>query len=127
MSEANQSRVIALGLAGAVVGGCIGYYAFFWIARQGFYALVLPPGLLGWAAAICARERSSVLAAICGVAGFALALFTEWQFAPFVADRSLSYFVMHLHELTPITMLMVALGTFASYSLALGRNRKPSN
>jgi hypothetical protein len=126
MNESSQQKTIALGLLGAVAGGCVGYFAFFWIARQGFYALVLPPGLLGLAAGMCARRRSSALAAMCGVAGLALGLFTEWRFAPFVADSTFSYFIAHVHTLKPITWLMLALGTFLSYRLALGRDPEKS-
>lgn len=123
MSELKQPQTIVLGLLGALAGACVGYFAFFWIARQGFYALALPPGLLGFGAGLCARERSRMLAAICGVAGLALGLFTEWRFAPFVADHSLSYFITHIHQLNTVTMLMLALGVFLSYSLALRRTR----
>ena len=35
------------------------------------------------------------------MAALILALFTEWQFRPFVADPKLSYFVRHLTDLTP--------------------------
>jgi len=121
MSQSNQSQTIAFGLLGAIVGGCVGYFAFFWIARQGFYALALPGGLLGFVAGLCARERSSILAAACGVAGLALGLFTEWRFSPFVADPSFSYFLTHVHTLQTVTQLMLALGVFLSYSLALRR------
>jgi hypothetical protein len=126
MNESSQPKTISLGLLGAVAGGCVGYFAFFWIARQGFYALALPPGLLGLAAGMCARRRSSALAAICGVAGLALGLFTEWRFAPFVADSTFSYFIAHVPTLKPITLLMLALGTFLSFRLALGRDQKKS-
>jgi hypothetical protein len=115
-------RVLLLGLLGAAIGGYLGYLAFFWIARQGFYALVLPPGLLGLGAGLCARRRSLLLAIICGAAGLALGLYTEWRFAPFVADKSLAYFIGHLHQLRPVTWLMLALGTYVSYRLALGRD-----
>ena len=124
MSEPLRLQTIALGLLGAVVGGAIGYLAFFWIARQGFYALILPPGLMGLTAGLCARSRSRPLALVCGVAGLALGLFTEWRFAPFVADNSLVYFITHVHALKPITMLLVALGAILSYRLALGRDSK---
>lgn len=125
MSESNQSQTIALGLLGAAVGGCVGYFAFFWMAKQGFYALALPGGLLGLVAGLCARERSPILAIVCGVAGLVLGLFTEWQFAPFVADPSFSYFLTHVHTLQTVTLLMLALGVFLSYSLALRRKAVP--
>jgi hypothetical protein len=126
MNESSQPQTIAFGLLGAVAGGCLGYFAFFWIAQQGFYALVVPPALLGLAAGVCARQRSPALAAICGVAGLALGIFIEWRASPFLADNSLSYFLAHLHALRPITLIMLALGAFLSYRLALGHDRKSS-
>ncbi len=60
------------GLLGAVIGGAAGFFAFFWIARQGFYALILPSGLMGFTAGLFARSRSTPLALVCGVAGLAL-------------------------------------------------------
>ncbi|HSI10542.1 MAG TPA: hypothetical protein VK961_00800 [Chthoniobacter sp.] len=125
MSESNQSQTIALGLLGAAVGGCVGYFVFFWMAKQGFYALALPGGLLGLAAGLCARERSRPLAAICAVAGLMLGLFTEWRFSPFLADHSFTYFLTHVHTLQTVTLLMLALGVFLSYSLALRRKAAP--
>jgi hypothetical protein len=123
MTGTSQTRAIALGLLGAVAGGCLGYFAFFWIARQGLYALLVPPALLGLGAGLCARGRSPVLAIICGIAGLGLALFTEWRFAPFIADANLSYFITHVHQLRPITMIMLAVGAVLSYRLALGYSR----
>jgi hypothetical protein len=77
---------------------------------------------LGFAAGQFARERSTPLAVICGIGGCLLALITEWQFAPFVDDEGLPYFITHVHQLKPVTLLMVALGTFVSYRLALGHD-----
>jgi hypothetical protein len=124
MNEINPSLTLVRGLLGAVVGGLVGYFAFFWMAEQGLYALILPPGLLGLGAGICARRRSTPLAITCGVAGLALALFTEWRFAPFVVDGSFAYFITHLQDLRPFTLLMLAVGTVLSYRLALGFDRR---
>ena len=33
---------LALGLAGAEMGGVLGYFAFDWLAQQGFFAAALP-------------------------------------------------------------------------------------
>lgn len=112
------------GLTGAVLGGTLGYFAFFWAADQGFYALMLPPGLLGLGASIGARGRSQPLAIVCAVMGLLLTLYTEWRFAPFRVDESFSYFITHVHKLKPLTLLFVALGTFLSYRLALGWDTK---
>ena len=96
-------------LAGAVVGGVLGYNAFFWILSQGLYGLVLPGGLLGLGAGI-GKNRSMALAVACGLAATMLGLFTEWKAYPFDADDSLSYFLRHVADLQPWTLLMVALG-----------------
>jgi len=123
MSGKNQALIIVRGIAGAAIGGALGYFAFFWIVRQGFYALIIPPALLGAGAGLCARGRSVPLAAICAVAGLALGLFTEWQFAPFNTDTTLSYFLTHVHELTPVTLIMLLIGTIVAYRFALAPDR----
>ncbi len=102
-------KEIALVIGGALVGGVIGYLAFFWIADQDFYALILPGGLIGIGAGLF-RNRSLGLAIGCGVAAVALGVYTEWKFRPFVADDSLGYFLAHVHKLKPLTLLMIAVG-----------------
>ena len=100
----------ALVLGGAVLGGVVGYFAFFWIAQQGFYGIALPGGLLGLGAG-CVACRWRWPAVVCGVLALALSLFTEWKFAPFLKDESLSYFLLHLHEKAAVKLLMIAAGT----------------
>jgi len=106
------------GLIGAAIGGAIGYFAFHWITRQGFYGLVLPGAFLGIGARLCARDGSTPLAIVCAVTSFLLGLFAEWRFAPFVADRSLAYFITHIHQLRPITLIMIAVGAGLSFWLS---------
>ena len=60
-----------LALIGAVAGGLVGYFGFLWIARQGFYALVLPGGLLGVGASLSAN-RSTAPCIVCGLLALAL-------------------------------------------------------
>ncbi len=124
MNEPQRPQSIALALLAATVGGCVGYFAFFWIAKQGFYAIMLPPALVGMAAGYCTPRRSQPLAIACAIGGLALGLYTEWRFAPFIVDASFSYFITHVHKLKPITLLMLAIGTVASYYFALGTERK---
>lgn len=107
-------------ILGAVVGGTLGYFAFFWIAGQGFYAMVLPGGLLGIGAGL-AKNKSLLLAIGCGVVALALGLFTEWRFAPFKKDDSLGYFLVHAWELKPITLLMIVAGGFVGFWMPFRR------
>jgi hypothetical protein len=123
MSDSVRRPRYLLGIVGAVVGGVVGYYLFRWIWHQGFYALIIPPALLGLAAGYGIGRRSQLFAVICGVAGFGLALFTEWKFYPFNADKSFLYFVTHFYLMKRVPLAMVAIGTFISYRLALGMDQ----
>jgi hypothetical protein len=124
MNEPLRPQAIALVLMAATVGGCVGYFAFFWIVTQGFYGIMLPPALVGLAAGYCMPRRSQPLAIACALGGLALGLYTEWRFAPFIVDNSLLYFITHVHKLRPITQWMLVIGTVAGYFTSLGTERK---
>jgi hypothetical protein len=111
---------VITGFVTAAIGGGLGYVAFFWIARQGFYTLIVPPALLGFGAGLGIQRRSQPFAITCGTAGFLLALVIEWQFAPFIANKTFPYFLTHLHQCQPLTQLMFLIGTLICYRLALG-------
>lgn len=103
-------KQVALVLGGAMLGGLVGHIAFGWLVHQGFYGLVLPGGLAGLGAGYSSC-RSRWPSVVCGVLALLLGLVTEWRFFPFNADNSFSYFLGHLHQLKPITLLMLAAGT----------------
>jgi hypothetical protein len=125
MSDPSRKPNILLGLVGAAIGGVVGFYVFRWILNQGFYALIIPPALLGLGAGYCARGRSVPLAIICGFAGLALALFTEWRCVPFIADDGFTFFITHIFSKNRVTLIMIVIGTIASYRLALGMDERP--
>jgi hypothetical protein len=107
-------KQVAMALCGALVGGTVGYFAFFWMARQGFYALALPGGLVGIGAGIT-RARSILTPLICGLAAAGLGLVAEWRFAPFADNDSFSYFLAHVHQLNPVTLLMIVVGILVGF------------
>jgi hypothetical protein len=109
-----------LGLAGAAVGGILGYVAFFWIIRQGFYALALPGLFLGLGCGLASGIRSQRLGLVCGVLGLMLGLFTEWRFEPFIANDSLSYFLTHVTDLRPITLISIVASGLLAYWCGMG-------
>ena len=115
---------VITGFVTAAIGGGLGYVAFFWIARQGFYTLIVPPALLGFGAGLGIQRRSQPFAIACGTAGLLLALVIEWQFAPFIAIKTVPYFLTHLQQCRPMTQFMLLIGTLFSYRLALGMDQR---
>jgi len=103
-----------IALVGAAAGGALGFFAFFWIRRQGFYGMILPGGLLALGASI-GQVRSVWLALVFGLAALGMGLFTEWRYRPWEHDDSLSYFLLHVHKLQPVTLLMIAAGGFLGF------------
>jgi hypothetical protein len=103
-----------LALLYAAIGGAIGHFAFGWIWQQGFYAAMLPGGLLGVGAGF-ARSRSVVVAVLCGIAATLLGFYSEWTYRPFLADGSLEFFVRNIDQLQPITLIMIAIGGFIGF------------
>lgn len=98
-----------IAVLGAIIGGCLGYFLFAWILKQGLYAMILPGALLGFGARF-GKSPAIAIPIACGVAALLLGFFCEWKHFPFRADASLGYFIKHLHQLKPITLLMIIAG-----------------
>ena len=114
-----------LGLLGAAAGGLLGWWLFFLIARQGFYAVALPGALLGLGCGWLSRRKSTVLGVVCAAAGLVLGVLAEWRFAPFLKDRSLSFFLAHLHKLSWVTQVLILAGAALAFWFGRGRDRGP--
>lgn len=107
-------------LSGAVAGAIVGHVLCVWMARQGFYALVLPGGLAGLGAG-CFRCRAIWVAVVSAFIGLGATLVTEWHLAPFIADDSFGYFVTHVGLLRPVTLAMMAIGTALAFWMPFRR------
>ena len=110
-----------LGVVGGIVGSALGYFAFFLLARQGLYAMVLPGALLGLGCGFLSGINSNVLGIVCGLLALLLGFFTEWRFAPFVDDGSFTYFITHVHNLKSMTLIMIAVGGLFGFWFGKGR------
>ena len=115
-------RDMALGALGGIAGACLGYILFHVIARQGFYALVLPGALTGIVCGSLSRHRSIILGIVCALVGTTAGIITEWRFAPFTQDNSFGYFILHLHQLRSFTQLLIVIGGMLAFWFGLGRN-----
>jgi mannitol-specific phosphotransferase system IIBC component len=107
----------------AVAGGVIGHFAFVWLISQGFYAMILPGGLIGLAAGI-PKYGKLYLAILCAVMALVVSLYSEWRVFPFIADESFSYFLKHVTDLKPMTWLMIAVGTGMAFWVPFRRSQE---
>lgn len=108
---------IVPGLIGGVVGGFVGYLAFAWIVRQGFYAPVLPGALAGIGCGLASRSDSNLRGALCAVVALLAGLLAEWWLFPLPVrtDGGFLAFLRHAHRLPPITLIMLGLGGFLGF------------
>jgi hypothetical protein len=60
---------------------------------------------------------------LCALLALALGVFTEWRFAPFLVDRSLSHFVRHVTNLPLVTMLMIGTGALVGFWVPFRRGQ----
>jgi hypothetical protein len=120
-SRPNELLIILRGVLGAAIGGAIGYVVFRLLARNGYYGMLIPGGLLGLCAGLAARGRSQALGAGCAIAALALSIVAEWSLFPFVKDASLAYFVTHVHTLPTMKLIMMGFGVALAYWLGQGR------
>jgi hypothetical protein len=105
-------------LCGALIGGTVGFFACRWVFSWNLKGMVLPGGLLGIGAGIF-KNRSVLLAVVCGLLATALGFFAEWQI--FRQDEILSFFLSHIPDLTPVTLLMIAVGGFIGFWMPFSR------
>jgi len=110
-----------LGLVGGIVGAVLGYFLVFVIARQGFYAIALPGALLGLGCGALSGRKSAALGIICGVFGLAVGIYTQWRFAPFIKDESLSFYLAHLLDVNRVTQILILLGAILAFWFGMGR------
>lgn len=119
MSPPSQSIALLRGLAGAAVGGTVGFLAFLLLLRVGVYSLVLLGTGMGLVCGWVSGRKSQVLGIICAVATLVLSLLVQWRW--FAAEDSFASFLTDLPNLGPRTWLMLVLGVVMAYWFGIGR------
>src|SRR5438045_782112 len=119
--QRSSAFVLLRGVLGGIVGGAVGFFVFQWLARRGYYGMMIPGAAVGLGAGLAARTRSVPLGILCALAAIGLSLVAEWTVFPFIKDKSLSFFLTHVHQLRPMTMIMMGLGAVFAYWLGQGR------
>ena len=114
-------RDVALGAVGGLLGGCLGFFGFSLIAREGFYAIALPGALVGLGCGCLSGRKSLFLSILCAVLGLLVGIVVEWRFAPFAKDEGFSFFLLHLHKLSRVTQILISLGALLAFWFGRGR------
>jgi hypothetical protein len=104
-----------LGLVGAAAGGVMGFYTFGWLEYHGYYGLAIPGAFVGLGCGLLAQHRSLARGIVCGIAGLFAGLYTEWWSHCFLVDNSFWFMVRHLNEKSPVTLLMLGIGTVIAF------------
>lgn len=105
----------ALGVAGALLGAVVGHFICRWAAGIGFYAVAIPGMLAGVGTARFAPRVDVGVALTTGLIGLVAGVLTEWLLWPWLSDPSLGHFLANLHNLTPLTWILIALGAVFAY------------
>jgi hypothetical protein len=118
-----QKNVLLRGILGGLAGAVVGYFLFHYLASRGIFGYAIPGVAIGLLGGLAAQGRSRALGGICVVAAVLLTIFCEWVHAPFKANGSLSYFVLHLYQLDNLAVkaIITALGAACAYWLGQGR------
>ena len=106
------------GLLAGVVGGVAGYWLVaYLIGSQGLWVPILPGAFAGLACGqaspIYSRRRGIVLA----IFVLGLVVYAQWKlFNPaFAFDGTLRDYVLHLHQLPPMTLIVMAVNVVIGY------------
>lgn len=115
-----------LAIGCGLLGGVAGYFGFVALLGKGFYALVLPGGLLGLAAGIVPTQ-SRLVPLACGVLAIGAGLVAEHRYAPFAVDGGFTYFLLHARDLQPVTQMLIVLGGLLGFWVPFRRRiRRPA-
>jgi hypothetical protein len=122
MGSENSSLQLVKGIAGAIVGGAIGYGVFVMLSRFGIYAIILPGALIGIAASYGSRMYSLPLGIICAVAALPVSLLAHGHLFRFIQDDSLQYLFLNFYKLPTMELVMMLFGVFAAFYFGKGQD-----
>lgn len=112
-----------LAIAGAIVGGVVGWFGYGWCVERGFVPIALPGGLAGIGAGLFACRARWVPIA-CGVIALAAGVAADWYNRPFKDDQSLVFYLKHITNVDSVGMLTIFVGAAIGFWLPYSRMRR---
>ncbi len=116
-----ETMAYPLACLGALLGAALGAGATRMAMYAGLYAIMVVGVLTGLGAITLSRRGGWGVAIIAVIVALSASLCTEWWCFPFDADDSLGYFVRHIGDLPPFSLLMHAIGAAAAGFIAWRR------
>ncbi len=122
-SEETWGEAMGLPLAclGAVIGAGVGVGVAKMAAGAGFYAVIVVGVMAGVGAMVFSKKGGVGVGVLVGVVAICASLWAEWYCFPFLADGSLGYFVAHVGDLKPFSLLLHGVGAVAGGWIAARR------
>jgi len=109
------------GLLGAIIGGGVGWFAYFWLLDQGYDGLMIPGALVGVGFNLLSTRSAWSFGFACAVMGLGLMLVCEWQSLANFHDGPFLDFLSNLHKLNTPNKIMLAAGTLMAFWIGKGR------
>ena len=121
-SKVQSSVVLAWvrGIAGAAIGGLLGYLMFDFLLGYGLYAGIVPGAFIGIGFSIAARHISLVAGVLCGIVGLFFGFWCD-AVTNLPPDDLVSYF-KEIDQVPTVNLLMIVIGGVASFWFGRGRN-----
>jgi len=114
------------GLGGALVGAAVGLVLFTFLLRYGVYAMAVPGALVGVACGWSINRRSLGLGIVCAAVAATNMILAEWWNFPFRNDKSLTFFLLNLGQLSLLFWLSLLLGCGLAFAFGQGSDRTSS-
>ncbi len=109
------------GLIGAIIGGGVGWFAYFWLLNQGYDGLMIPGALVGAGFSTLSRRSAWSFGVACAVMGLGLMLVCEWQSLVNFRNGSFFDFLAHIPKLNTADKIMLGGGTLIAFWIGKGR------
>lgn len=110
------------GIVGACIGAAAGWFLVDWLLTQGRDGTASLGAGVGIGFALLSGRRMIAGGIFCAVVALILTVICEWYHSPFTKDKSLSYFLTHLHQLDH-SFTYVMFGLSSAFGFWFGKGR----
>jgi len=108
------------GLLGAIIGGGVGWFVYFWLLNQGFDGLMIPGALVGVGFSMLSRRSAWSFGLACAAIGLGLMLVCEWQSLLNYRNGPFLDFLTNIHKLNMPNKIMLGAGTLIAFWIGKG-------